>query len=443
MTIIPLLACVYLMSPYLVPEHQNLVNLAIVIFTSIILSVLGLFIARSVVNSVIGISSEAKKISEGDFDRRIDLVNDDEIGSLGRSINVMTKKIKTSLDELKDFGQKMKEINVEVQKKISALSNLLQLDDMISAGSVPIDSLLELGVEKVSSIFDTGFGVLYMPRRMDGGDFIAKMCFNLENEGLNEIIIKADGFGILETAIKSRKMFQACEGMKLSVELDDFRRSHNIKNLIGIPLFSDRLAFGLLLTGNRLNDFKYTNDDIELITVFAKHLTIAIEKDMLDRKAKELATKDDLTGLFNKRYVLTQLEEEIKRAIFYQRPCSFIVFKVENFKSFRESNGELVSEEAIKRIAKVIKDNIIPIGKAARIDGAEFAMLLPEKNKREASHIAVEVHRRIEGANLLKNGKPAFSISVGFSENPIDGATSDEILGKAIASLARPKESVI
>ena len=48
---------------------------------------------------------------------------------------------------------------------------------------------------------------------------------------------------------------------------------------------------------------------------------------------------------------------------------------------------ELAAEEALKKVAKVIKDNMVPVGKAARIGGNEFAVLLPEKNKKESQHL--------------------------------------------------------
>jgi diguanylate cyclase (GGDEF)-like protein len=159
----------------------------------------------------------------------------------------------------------------------------------------------------------------------------------------------------------------------------------------------------------------------------------------LEKKSKELAIRDDLTGLLNKRYTLILLEDEIKRSIFYQRPCAFIAFRIDNFKAFRDANGDLASEEALKRVAKTIRDNNIPIGKAARIGGNEFAILLPEKNKREARHIAEEMRKKIEDSNVLKDGKPAFVVSVGVSENPIDGITGDELFAKAISSIDQAK----
>lgn len=438
MTVIPILACVYGLSPYLFPGFQSYVDLSTIVFTAIVISILGLIVAMSIINSVVKLAADARKIASGDYDRLIHVSGDDELGSLGQSINAMTNRIKSNLDELKGYGQSMKDINIEIHKKVITLSSLLQIGDLISAGSSQIDSLLELALDKASSLFDTGFGALYMPRD-EGGDFIAKTCYNVDKENLADIVIKPGTRGALERVIENRMMLQVSGDMKLPKDMDDFKKAHNLKNFLLIPIHSDREVFGLLLLGNRLSDFNYTNDDIDQVTVFAKHITIAIESDILNKKNEELATRDDLTGLFNKRYVLASLEEEIKRAVFYQRPCSFIVFNIDNFKSFRETNSGLVSKEAIKRVAKIVRDNTGPIGKAARIGDDEFVMLLPEKNKREAAYIAEEVRKKIEKENALKESKASFTVSAGVSENPIDGATSDELFRKAMSAVEQAK----
>ncbi|MBN2453267.1 MAG: diguanylate cyclase [Candidatus Omnitrophica bacterium] len=438
MTVIPLLTCFYGLSPAIFPGFQIYVDISLIVVVSIVISLLGMIIACNIVNSVVELASETRRIASGDFDKRVKISADDEVGNLGQSINMMTQKIKSNLDELRAYGQNMKEINVEIHKKVLTLSSLLQIGDIVSAGTVQIDSLLELAVEKASSLFDSGFGALYTPR-VEGGDYIAKTCYNIDKEKVAEIVIKKNGRGILEKAVENRSILRIDGSIKMTKEMDDFKETYNIKNCLAIPICSDRLVFGLLLIGNRLDDFTYTGDDTELVNVFAKHITIAIESDILNRKNEELAVRDDLTGLYNKRYILVSLEEEIKRAVFYQRPCSFVAFNIDNFKNFRESKGELASEEALKRISKVIKDNTIPAGKAARIGGDEFAMLLPEKNKREAAYIAEEVRKKIENANVLKEGKACLTVSVGVSENPIDGSTSDELFKKATSAVEKAK----
>ena len=136
-----------------------------------------------------------------------------------------------------------------------------------------------------------------------------------------------------------------------------------------------------------------------------------------------------------------RLEEEIKRAIFYQRPCSLIMINIDNFKEFRDSNGELAAEEAIRKMAKLIKDNATPISKVARVGGDEFAILLPEKNKKEAAGLAEDMRKKLGSTNLLRDGKATLTVSCGVSENPIDGATSGELYKKASDAVKQAKAS--
>ncbi|MDD5423306.1 MAG: sensor domain-containing diguanylate cyclase, partial [Candidatus Omnitrophica bacterium] len=292
--------------------------------------------------------------------------------------------------------------------------------------------------EKSSLVFDTGFGALYMPKA-GNGDFSVKTSYNLDKESLDNLVIRKTGRSVLERAVQERAIFVLDKGMKPSKEVEELKAGYGLKNIIAVPLFSGRNNLGLFIVGSRADDFKFKNDDIEMIKVFAKQITIAIESDILNRKTEELSIKDDLTDLYNKNFIVTRLEEEIKRSIFYQRPCAFIVFNIDNFKNFRETHGELAAEEALNKMAKLIKDNIPPVGKAARVGVDEFAVLMPEKNKKEATDIAEDLRKRIEAANLVRVGKAALTVSCGVSENPIDGATGDELYKKAMNLLKEAK----
>ena len=440
MSIIPLLSCTYVISVYLFPQLDNIFHVSMVIVAAIFIAILGLILARGLVDPVIGMAIEAKMIASGEYDRKLAVASDDEVGNLGQSINSMTQKIRSNLDELKSYGQRMREINAEVHKKVLALSSLLQIGDIISTGSVKLDALLEMAVEKASMVFDTGFGVLYMPKN-EVGDFIARTSYNIEKEKVEDAVVRKGDRGIFEKTLEEQTLLTLDKSTKRTKEIGDFLDSYGLKNILALPLHSGKRTLGLLLIGNRLDDFKFKTDDIDLVKVFAKQITIAIESDILSKKTEELAIKDDLTDLYNKTFILSRLEEEIKRAIFYQRPCSFIVFNIDNFKKLRDTHGELAAEEVLKRMAKLIRDNSTPVGKVARISGDAFAMLLPEKNKKEAVRIAEDVRQKIEATNLLREGQATITVSGGVSENPIDGTTGDELFKKATGALAQAKSS--
>jgi len=205
MSIIPLLACTYVISLYVFPQLDSLVSVSLVVFVSIMIALLGLLLARSLINPVIDMAIEAKMIAGGQYDKSLSVPTDDEVGNLAISINTMTQKIKTNLDELKTYGQKMKEINTDVHKKVLALSSLLQIGDVISSGSIQLDSLLEMALEKTAMLFDSGFGILYFAKS-DEFDFVPKVDCGQEGGRLKELIIKRRGHGILDKAMDSRNV---------------------------------------------------------------------------------------------------------------------------------------------------------------------------------------------------------------------------------------------
>lgn len=440
MSIIPLLACTYIISLYVFPQIDSLATTSIVIFVSILIALLGLFLARSLVDPVIDMAIEANMIANGQYDRSLRAQSDDEVGDLAASINVMTQKIKTNLDELKSYGQKMREINTDVHKKVLALSSLLQIGDVISSGSIKLEPILEMAVEKASLLFDTGFCVLYTAKDSES-DFICTVESGEDAEGLKQMTIKRKAHGFLENAVETRSILAIDAGSKQSKDTEDFKAKYGIKCFIAIPIYSGRRNFGLLMIGSRIADHRYRNEDVELAKVFAKQIVIAIESDLLNKKTDELEIKDELTDLYNKNFILSRLAEEIKRAIFYQRPCSFVIFGIDDFVGFRNTHGELAAEEALRRMAKLIRDNMVPIGKAARISADEFAILLPEKNKKESYNIAEEIRKKIEVSNFVKTGTGTLTVSGGVSENPLDGATGEELFKKADALLREAKSS--
>lgn len=439
MSIIPLLACAYVISTYVFHTPiGGLFNAAIIVIVSSVIAFLGLILARGMIDPVIDMAIEAKMIASGEFDREISVSGQDEVGILGESINSMTQKIRLNLDELKSFGQRTKELNIEIHKKVLALSSLLQIGDLIATGSTELDSILELSVQKVAMIFDNGFCVFYMIPKEGSDEFLIKTHSNVRNEALIDIVVKK-GEGVLGRIIDAKNIVIIDKAAKPAKDIEEFKKAADIKNMVAIPIYSGKKDFGLLIAGNRSEEYRYRTDDLDLIKIFAKQITISIENDIWLKKSEELSIKDELTDLYSKNYILSRLDEEIRRAIFYQRPCSLIVFNIDNFKTIRDTKGELAAEDIIRKVAKIIKENTTPVGKAARIGGDEFAMLLPEKNKREAAYIAEDLRKKIEATNLSRDGKLFITVSGGVSENPIDGSTQEEVFKKALESVANAK----
>ncbi|MBI5124382.1 MAG: sensor domain-containing diguanylate cyclase, partial [Candidatus Omnitrophica bacterium] len=188
----------------------------------------------------------------------------------------------------------------------------------------------------------------------------------------------------------------------------------------------------MLVVGNNEKGFIFADEEKELLKVFAKQISIAVENDMLIKKSKELSVKDEVTCLYNQNYMKARLGEEIKRAILYQRPCGYLLVDMDDFKDFYATHGEAKSMALLKEVGAIIEDSVTEIDKVGRLREDKFGIILPERNKRQSANIGEEIRKKIENA-LGKSTGPGkkLTVSIGVSENPIDGSTADELMEKA------------
>lgn len=146
----------------------------------------------------------------------------------------------------------------------------------------------------------------------------------------------------------------------------------------GLPLkWKDGETFGTICAldskTNRF-DMKYR--------LYLQLMKNIIEDDLefliVNQKLKEITIKDELTNIYNRRYImdyLNRLLEEYKR---FNREFSIILFDVDNFKSVNDTHGHLVGDEVLKTISEVISENIRKVDVFSRFGGDEFLMLCRE-----------------------------------------------------------------
>lgn len=439
MSVIPLLVIGYLANNFILLEEEvSFGQVSVVILFCVIIAWLGLFLAKSITERVIDIALEAKIITDGNYDRKVPVDTGDEIGQIGEAINFLTRKIRSNIADLKDYQDKMREINLDIQKRVSVLSNLLQIGELISA-SVKLDSILELVVGKLSQLYESGFAALYYCSSGKSKQYIMRASHNLEQKKLLREPVE-EGKGLFGKALAKRKHVTVDASSKFSSAEQEFKIKYKCENIIAYPMFISRDARAFLVVGNDIKNFTYTNDDIEVVKVFAEQLSIAIENDILLRKAEKLEIKDALTGLFNKTYILNRLKEEIERSVVSQRPCSFILMDIDDFRQYEDKKGKPQAEITLRKIAGLIADFSKPLGKPGVIEKDTFALILPEVNKKEAMEIAEKTRKRIEKLQLSSEKDDRVTASGGVSENPLDGSSIDEIMEKAKEALAKAKQ---
>lgn len=154
-------------------------------------------------------------------------------------------------------------------------------------------------------------------------------------------------------------------------------------------------------------------------------------KELLD-KVERLSLKDKLTGLYNANYIRERLDEEIQRAIHYQRPCSFAYLMLRHFDDFAAKSGEHAAEEALRRIADILNNEMREFDRAARVGRGEFVTILPDMNKKKCIEMVEKIEKNVTALGLrVSEEGPLLALCAGISENPIDGIQADNLFIKA------------
>ena len=432
MSVLPLLVCMYLVSNYILPKagFKLDVSVTVSIIISVVIAVIGFFLVKEVFDRVVSISSEARLIAAGDFSRMVETTKEDEVGYLGESLNQLTVQIRNSMDELKGYSERTTEINVEIQKRVLALSSLLQISSLISQG-LKLDEILQLTIEKSRILANSDVAFLFF-RDTEESNFYVRAIDGSNAQYLIKQKIES-GEPVFNKLIKTNKPLVVDKDNSLPENsriafYDKFR----LKNLLALPIFLRGKVTGIFGIGNTKEPFQYKKEDVELLDIFSKQITIAIENDLLLRWVEKLEIKDSLTGLYNEAFIKNRLQEEIRRAIIYQRPCSFIILNIDNFQSYHKTFGSLSAEGTLKKVASLIRDSVTEIDRAGRIGDNEFALVLPEKNKRQAQVMAEDMRKKIEYVfSEEQDPNKRITVSGGVSENPLDGLSAEELFLKA------------
>lgn len=211
----------------------------------------------------------------------------------------------------------------------------------------------------------------------------------------------------------------ACLGYKITQQM--------ISPIIDVSRVAQKIAKGDLVaesTASGSGELEELSRSLQVISKNARELLDKVEK---------LSLKDKLTGLYNVSYIRERLNEEIQRAIQHQRPCSFVYFAIDRFEAYSFKHGPAASQEILKAIAGILSVHLAEFDRAARINQYEFALIFPEKNKRKAIEIMERVQKDLIElfSKTLDDRQGVLNFSVGISENPLDGMSSDELYLKA------------
>lgn len=241
------------------------------------------------------------------------------------------------------------------------------------------------------------------------------------------------------------------------------------QSLIAMPLMIQKDIFGVLILFKQKGNFHQR--ELKIIRAFAPRCAVRLESARLYQLARETAqentklyinlsnlyqkaTLDELTGLYNRHFLMQRLKEEIKKAWRYRHPLSLLFIDLDFFKQVNDEHGHQIGDQLLMELGELIKKSIRDYDVACRFGGEEFVVLLPQTAIENAFDLADRLREKVANhlfcssttmlrvtASFGVSMTPEFSDSANPFTEEVVNTIAEKIVSDADNALYQAKEA--
>lgn len=211
-------------------------------------------------------------------------------------------------------------------------------------------------------------------------------------------------------------------------------------SVIASPLMHHAEITGVIVVAKQGRN-QFDENGRRVVEIVAAHAAIGFDRCRLYEELHLQATTDELTGVFNRRYLGSRLNEETSRARRNGHPLAALMLDADNFKSVNDRYGHDAGDMVLRDLARLIRAEVRTEDIVARYGGEEFLILLPEVGIHGAASLASRLCRVIAGTPLgTAEHSTLIEVSIGVSILEKDDL-EDELIKRADLAMYEAKRS--
>lgn len=414
-------------------NHFLLISLLLLTGEALLIVLTGKMFCKTTVNRIRELNSYLQAIASG---RKAEYKEDnhgDELSELRQSIFEAYRRMAASRGELENNCQHLVETNQKLESNYIQAYNLQLIQEEISR-ELDIDKLVKKTADIIMGIFGSKRCLIYMADE-ENETLIAKAFSGSMGKGAPKKTIPFNSKNIVARSWREKAIFN--ENDAKPEEIAELNK-RNINSVLIVPLIGRQGRVGIMLLEHELTG-GFNNSSVKFAKVVAQELSLSVENAYLYDKMRQMAIQDALTGVYNRLYLMTYMED-----LFLKNPktVSVLIFDMDHFKLVNDNYGHLTGDMVLKTTASLVW-KMLPSGIIARYGGEEFVIVLPEVGEKEAVNFGNSIRQMVGHNQYVISGERSITvtISVGVANYPLVTNSYEGLLQLADGALYEAKNS--
>ena len=187
-----------------------------------------------------------------------------------------------------------------------------------------------------------------------------------------------------------------------------------------VPLRFREHTFGLFSIYRTRDRMRFLPEDIRLIAFLAGWAAMLLQNVRLSESLRKLAVTDDLTQVYNFRFLKTALRRELKRASRFSQQLSLVMIDVDNLKGYNDRNGHMRGSLLLRELAGLFAQNVRSFDLVAKYGGDEFTLILPQTGLEGALVVAERMRDVVATHTFPLTTAGSITVSLGVAVYPDD-----------------------